>query len=90
MRIICTSRFRGSSPDGGTFDFEDGQDVNVSDEIAEHLLRRSPSSFAVPVPPEPEPEPEPEPDTSAMSTETATGLTTLDRRARGGRRRKQK
>lgn len=87
MRIICISRFRCSNPDGGMFDFEPGQDVDVSEEMAGLLLRRSPGSFKVPTPEKPEPEPEPEPDLSAMSTETATGLVAPDRRARGGKKR---
>ncbi len=88
MKIICTSRFRGEADNGELFDFMPGQEVNVTEDVAAHLLHRCPGSFELPVTVEP-PEPEPKPDTSAMSTETATGLTTLDRRARGGKRRKR-
>ena len=92
MKLVCVSRFRGEE-DGVLYDFTPGQDINVTEELAAHLLHRSPDSFKVPQPDkpkaEPKPEPMPEPDTSAISTETETGIVAPDRRARGGKRRKR-
>ena len=93
MRLVCVSRYKSSLGS-----FVEGQDVDVNDERAGQLLRDSPGSFVPavinpepdPERVEPEPDPErvePEPDLSAMSTETETGITAPDRRARGGRRR---
>ena len=84
MRLVCVSRYKSSLGS-----FVEGQDVDVNDELGGLLLRDSPGSF-VPAVINPEPDPErvePEPDLSAMSTETETGITAPDRRARGGRRR---
>jgi hypothetical protein len=91
MKLKCISRFRGEA-EGVLYDFEPGQDVNVTDEVAQHLLHRSPDSFKIPAPDKPTKQASDLPDISAditaMSTETATGLVTPDRRARGGRKRK--
>ena len=86
MRLICTGRYSS-----GLGAYVEGQDVDVTDDVAGLLLSDSPGSFKIPTP---EKKlklavPEPKPDTSgAMSTETATGITAPDRRARGGRRRR--
>lgn len=91
MKLVCISRFKGEGEGGELFDFEPGQDVNVTDEVAQHLLHRSPDSFKIPAPDKTKPvlEPiEPALTAAAMSTETQTGLTAPDRRARGGRKRK--
>jgi hypothetical protein len=83
MKLKCVSSFSNHE-----HSFEAGQEVNVSDEEAALLLRCSRESFNIPTPEKPEPAPVP--DTSAMSTETQTGLTAPDRRARGGRKRTTK
>lgn len=89
MRLICISRFRGEADNGELFDFMPGQDINVTEDVAAHLLHRSASSFKIPEPDKPKPAPK-EPDTTgAMSTETATGIVAPDRRARGGKKRKR-
>jgi hypothetical protein len=80
MRLICVSRYRS-----GYGSYEPGQDVDVTEEVAGLLLRDSPGSFKIPTPDKPVEEPLTE---AAMSTETQTGLTAPDRRARGGRKRK--
>ena len=87
MRLICTGRYRS-----GLGDYEEGQDVDVTDDVAGLLLRDSPGSFKIPTPDKPESvEPVEEPLTeAAMSTETQTGLTAPDRRARGGKKRRIK
>ncbi len=82
MRLICTGRYRS-----GLGDYEEGQDVDVTDEVAGLLLSDSPGSFKIPTPDKPEPVEEPLTE-AAMSTETQTGLTAPDRRARGGRKRR--
>lgn len=89
MRITCIGRYRSSA---GSYD--PGQAVDVSDEMAEFLLRDSPTSFqriedaSSDAPAEAVVgDSAAEPDLSAMSTETATGFTAPDRRARGGSKR---
>ena len=78
MRLICISRYRSSFGS-----FTAGQEVDVTDDIGELLMRDSPGSFELNVPVAPNPEPVPE---VAISI-TASGLETPDRRARGGQRR---
>ncbi len=82
MRLVCVSRYRSAYGE-----YEAGQDVDVTDDVAGLLLRDSPGSFKIPAPDKPKAVEPPLAET-AMSTETATGLTAPDRRARGGRRRK--
>ncbi len=84
MRLVCTGRYRSALGD-----YSEGQDVDVTDDVAGLLLRDSPGSFKIPTPEKPDnsdsvysPLTE-----AAMSTETQTGLTAPDRRARGGRKR---
>ena len=81
MRLVCTGRYRSALGD-----YSEGQDVDVTDDVAGLLLRDSPGSFKIPTPDNPEPVGEPLTE-AAMSTETQTGLTAPDRRARGGRKR---
>ena len=69
MRLYCVGRYRS-----GFGEFNPGQDVDVSDEVGELLLRDSPGSFTRTNPEASDPNPEP----------TATGLMAPDRRARGG------
>ncbi len=82
MRLVCLSRYRSALGD-----YSEGQDVDVTDDVAGLLLRDSPGSFKIPTPDKPEPVAEPLTE-AAMSTETQTGLTAPDRRARGGRKRR--
>ena len=83
MRLRCIGPYRSSAGS-----WEPGQDVDVSEEVAAFLLRDSPGSFEVPtaggesVPP-------PAPSLAAISETNASGLTVPDRRARGGRVRKE-
>lgn len=82
--IRCVSAYRSDT--GG--EWPAGKADVVSDELAAYLLRDSPSSFElVQAKPEPSETVSDEPGLDAISTETATGLTVPDRRARGGRRR---
>ena len=83
MRLICTGRYRSSLGS-----YEPGQDVDVTEDVAGLLLRDSPDSFKIPAPDKPKPVEEPLTE-QAMSTETETGLTAPDRRARGGRQRRK-
>ena len=87
MRLRCIGRYRS-----GAGDYSAGQVVDVADDVAEFLLRDSPGSFArddglpaIAEGSEVAGDSASEPDLSAMSTETATGLVTPDRRQRGGR-----
>ena len=86
MRLVCTGRYRSALGD-----YNEGQDVDVTDDVAGLLLRDSPGSFKIPTPEKPELAPALEAASEAidgMSTETETGLTAPDRRAGGGRKRK--
>lgn len=74
MKLRVIGRFRSDVDD-----FEVGQILSLPDEDGELFLRRSPSSF--------QRIDEPPAEVTAMSTETQTGLTAPDRRARGGRKR---
>ena len=88
MRLTCISSFRA-----GPVSYEVGQAIDVSDEEGAYLLRCSPSSFrtgGTDRTAEVRKQAPDEPDTSAMSTETQTGITAPDRRARGGAKRTTK
>lgn len=90
MIIKCVGRYRTQSRA-----YEPGDELHVSDDEGEFLLRDAPTSFArVDEVPASETAGEAataaaaaEPDLTAMSTETATGIVAPDRRARGGKKR---
>jgi hypothetical protein len=79
MKLRCIHPYRSWY---GTF--VPGDTIEGDDETLERLRRDSPGSFEVI---DPALAPDPPPDLDAMSTETATGLVTPDRRHRGGRKR---
>ena len=60
-----------------TVEFAAGQEVDVSDVLGEFLLRDSPGTFRLVK----------SGNLEAVSTETQTGITAPDRRARGGQSR---
>lgn len=87
MRLYCVSRYRSSL---GTFTA--GEEVDVTDDVAELLMRDSPGSFSLDrKPPSPTPKAapaeeatEPEP---TIETEHAAGTTTHVRPQRRGEQR---
>ena len=100
MRLVCVSRYRsslGSFTEGQDVDVnEDVAEFLLRDSPGSFRREGEPAPERVDVvdesalveEPIPEEEPEPERDLSAMSTETETGIVAPDRRARGGRRRR--
>lgn len=92
MILKCVGRYRTQNAE-----YAPGDDLHVSDEMGEFLLRDAPTSF-VRVDEVPASAATgdaataavaADPDLTAMSTETQTGLVVPDRRARGGRKRSQ-
>ena len=77
--VRCISDYRS-----GAGEWLAGKEDVLSDEDAAFLLRDSPGSFEIV---SATPENASPADYGAMSTETASGLTVPDRRARGGGRR---
>lgn len=70
MRLYCVSRYRSSA---GAF--TEGQEIDVTDEVAEFLLRDSPGSFAT------------SPSNAVVTKAAVSGVVGNVRPARGGRAR---